>query len=376
MQSNKGALKDIKVIDASRVLAGPFAAQILGDHGADVIKIESPDGDECRGFGPPFVQSYSAYFNAVNRNKDSVILDLNESEDREIFFEMIETADVLIENFKLSTLERWGIEDIQWFTQLNPRLIHCRITGFGDDGPYGGLPGYDAMVQAMAGLISINGDDEGNSFRLGVPVVDLTTGMNTAMAALLALQARHNTQRGQLADISLYDSAVAMAHPFLTNYLHSNKVPRPIGNQHSNIVPYNTYKTQTVPLFVAIGNDRLFSRLCNRLGIAHISNEQRFATNSARVKNRVELEPILCEAFLQFDGNNLSEELLKDGIPAAPILDIKDVAHSQHASHREMVVNKSFYTGPGIPIKLTETPGSIRKPAPELGNRSCRYYKE
>src|SRR5699024_7455867 len=249
-----------------------------------------------------------AYIKAVNRNKDSVILDLNESEDREIFFEMIETADVLIENFKLSTLERWGIKDIQWFTQLNPRLIHCRITGFGDDGPYGGLPGYDAMVQAMAGLISINGDDKGNTFRLGVPVVDLTTGMNTAMAALLALQARHNTQRGQLADISLYDSAVAMAHPFLTNYLHSNQVPRPIGNQHSNIVPYNTYKTQTVPLFVAIGNDRLFSRLCNRLGIAHISNEQRFATNSARVKNRVELEPILCEAFLRSEERRVGIE--------------------------------------------------------------------
>lgn len=213
-QTNIGALDGLKVIDAARVLAGPFAGQILGDHGAEIVKIESPEGDECRGFGPPFVNGSSAYFNAVNRNKRSVVLDLGEQNDREQFFKMLETADVLIENFKLSTLQKWQIPDAKWFTEKYPRLIHCRITGFGDDGPYGGLPGYDAAVQAMAGLLSINGDLDGDPVRVGVPVVDLTTGMNAAMAALLALQARNRTGRGQLADISLYDSAVSMAHPF------------------------------------------------------------------------------------------------------------------------------------------------------------------
>src|SRR5690606_39049783 len=201
-------LAGLRVVDASRVLAGPFAGQILGDHGAEVVKVEGPEGDECRGFGPPFVNSSSAYFNAVNRNKRSMVLDLGTEQDRERLFELLENADVLLENFKLSTLQSWGIPDAMWFTKRFPRLIHCRITGFGDEGPYGGLPGYDAAVQAMAGVLSINGEMGGTPVRLGVPIVDLTTGMNAAMAVLLALQARSRTGRGQMADVSLYDSAV------------------------------------------------------------------------------------------------------------------------------------------------------------------------
>ena len=369
-QHATGALAGLKVIDAARVLAGPFAGQILGDHGADVIKIESPEGDECRGFGPPFVNGSSAYFNAVNRNKRGIVLDLGQAAEREKFFSLLETADVLIENFKLSTLQAWGIPDAQWFVDKYPRLIHCRITGFGDEGPYGQLPGYDAAVQAMAGLLSINGDLEDEPVRIGVPVVDLTTGMNAAMAVLLALQARHRTGKGQMADVSLYDSAVSVAHPFLTNYLHSGKIPGPSGNRHANIVPYNVYKTRTTPLFIAVANDRLFAKLCTHLNVPGLAQDPRFATNRARVDHRDALEIELCAAFAKVDGEQFGPVLLADGVPAAPILNIQAVADSEHARFRNMVVRKPDYTGPGIPIKLTATPGSIRLPPPGLDNSS------
>ena len=363
-----GALHGIKVVDAARVLAGPFAGQILGDHGADVVKIEGPEGDECRGFGPPFVNGSSAYFNAVNRNKRSMVLDLGVEEQREQLFAMLDDADVFIENFKLSTLKAWGIPDANWFTQRFPRLIHCRITGFGDSGPYGGLPGYDAAVQAMTGLISINGEAGGEPVRLGVPVVDLTTGMNAAMAVLLALHARGRTGRGQLADVSLYDSAVSVAHPFLTNYLHSGKVPAPTGNQHANIVPYNVYQTSTTPLFVAVANDRLFTKLCRQLGVPQLALDARFASNRARVENRAALEVLLSHAFMQVDGAQIGPLLLAEGVPAAPIFDIKAVAESEHAKARGMVVRRDDYIGPGIPIKLSDTPASIRRIPPPLGD--------
>lgn len=363
-----GALHGIKVVDASRVLAGPFAAQILGDHGADVVKIEAPEGDECRGFGPPFVNGHSAYFNAVNRNKRSLVLDLTKAEERERLFEMLKEADVLIENFKLSTLKAWGIPSASWFTEQNPQLIHCRITGFGDYGPYGGLPGYDAAVQAMTGLLSINGEFGGEPVRMGVPVVDLTTGMNAAMSALLALQARHRTGKGQIADIALYDSAVSVAHPFLTNFLHSGKVPGPTGNQHVNIVPYNVYQTKTRPLFIAVANDRLFAKLCAKLGVPHLPKEERFSTNRARVVNREALEVELSKAFLAVDGEQIGPVLLEEGVPAAPLLDIQAVAESEHAKARQMVVRRDDYVGPGNPIKLSDTPATIRRPPPTLGD--------
>ncbi len=373
-QHAAGALAGLKVIDAARVLAGPFAGQILGDHGADVIKIESPEGDECRGFGPPFVNGSSAYFNAVNRNKRGLVLDLGQAAEREKLFSLLETADVLIENFKLSTLQSWGIPDAKWFVDKYPRLVHCRITGFGDEGPYGRLPGYDAAVQAMAGLLSINGDLGDEPVRIGVPVVDLTTGMNAAMAVLLALQARHRTGKGQMADVSLYDSAVSVAHPFLTNYLHSGKIPGPSGNQHANIVPYNVYKTNTTPLFIAVANDRLFAKLCMHLNVPQLAQDTRFATNRARVDHREALEIELCDAFVKVDGAQLGPVLLADGVPAAPILNIEAVADSEHARFRNMVVRKPDYTGPGIPIKLTATPGSIRLPPPVLDNSTLKSH--
>ncbi|WP_439687066.1 Carnitine dehydratase [Cupriavidus oxalaticus] len=367
-ESVRGALAGLRVLDASRVLAGPFCGQVLGDHGADVIKIEAPEGDECRGFGPPFVEGASAYFRAVNRNKRSMVLDMNVEADRAIFWQLLETADVLIENFKASTLKAWGIDDPSSIRERFPRLIHCRITGFGDDGPLGKLPGYDAAVQAMTGLISINGEPGGNPVRLGVPVVDLTTGMNAAMAVLLALNARNQTGRGQLADVSLYDSAVSVAHPFMTNFLASGVTPKPTGNSHPNIVPYDVFQTATCPLFVAVANDRLFGKLCRALGAEHLPDDERFATNRQRVANREALTAELSKAFAAVDGESFGKELLAHNVPAAPILSIAEVAEAPHTLHRQMVVRQDDYIGPGIPIKLSGTPASIRNGPPALGS--------
>lgn len=373
MHSNDagGALAGLRVIDASRVLAGPFCGQMLGDHGADVIKIESPEGDECRGFGPPFVDGSSAYFRAVNRNKRSMVLDLNSEAGRETFWQLLETADVLIENFKASTLRAWGVAEPAAITERFPRLVHCRITGFGDDGPLGELPGYDAAVQSMAGLLSINGEAGGEPLRLGVPVVDLTTGMNAAIAVLLALQARHRTGRGQMADVCLYDSAVSVAHPFMANYLASGNTPRPSGNGHPNIVPYNVYQTRTCPLFIAVANDRLFAKLCAQLGLAAMAQDERYKSNGQRVVNREAVDAALAQAFAQVDGEAFGKQLLAQNVPAAPILDMAAVAAAAHTEHRQMVVRRDDYHGPGIPIKLSGTSAAIRRGPPRLGEMNA-----
>ncbi|MGE5200728.1 MAG: CaiB/BaiF CoA transferase family protein, partial [Acidobacteriota bacterium] len=212
--TNTGALAGIRVIDLTRVLGGPYCTQMLGDHGAEVIKVEPPQGDETRGWGPPFQGDAASYFIGVNRNKRGVALDLSRPEGRTVLFRLLESADVLIENFKTGTLERWGMGYEAVLKQRFPRLIHCRVSGFGADGPFGGYPGYDAVVQGMAGLMSLNGEPEGAPVRVGVPVVDLATGMNASIAILLALQERQRSGRGQFVEVTLFDSAVALLHPY------------------------------------------------------------------------------------------------------------------------------------------------------------------
>ena len=361
-----GALEGLRVIDASRVLAGPFAAQILADHGADVVKVEGPEGDECRGFGPPFVEGSAAYFNAVNRNKRAITLDMGSEAGREVFWTLLESADVLIENFKASTLRAWGIESPLEITRRLPRLVHCRITGFGDDGPLGELPGYDAVVQALSGLMSINGEPGRLPVRLGSPIVDMCTGMNAALAALLALHERNGSGRGQMADVALYDSGVSMAHPYLANFLASKVPPRPVGNGHPNIVPYDLFETAGAPIFVAVANNRQFRLLAQLLGAPGLADDARYASNGLRVENRAALEVELKRLFGQVRGEAFGEELLRKGVPAAAILDVGTVAKAPHTLHRQMVMDEEGYSGPGIPVKLAHTPGALRRRPPRL----------
>ncbi|MBB1595849.1 CaiB/BaiF CoA-transferase family protein [Achromobacter sp. UMC46] len=373
---NGSSLDGLRVIDASRVLAGPYCGQMLGDHGADVVKIEPPSGDETRTFGPPVNAGGAAYFQALNRNKRGVVLDLNREDAREVFWRMLETADVLIENFKASTLASWGIADPAMLCERFPRLIHCRITGFGDDGPLGGQPGYDAAVQAACGLMSVNGTADGPPLRLGVPMVDLTTGMQAAIAVLAALAERARSGRGQLCDVALHDCALSIAHPHLANYLWTGKTPGRSGNGHPNIAPYDAFETATVPVYVAVGNERQFATLCAKLGAPALAQDPKFLRNVDRIAHRAELRKALEQLLADRDGREVSETLMAAGVPVAPILDVAQAIATPHAAHRQMALTRGDYRGPGFPVKLSRTPAALRTLPPMPGEHSEDVLRE
>jgi len=371
-----GALAGIKVIDLTRVLGGPYCTQMLADHGAEVIKIEPPQGDETRTWGPPFQGDAASYFIGVNRNKRGVALDLTRTEGREAVLRLLEGADVLVENFKTGTLERWGMGYEAVLKQRFPRLVHCRVSGFGADGPLGGYPGYDAVVQAMAGLMSLNGEPEGAPVRVGVPVVDLATGMNATIAILLALQERQRSGRGQFVEVTLYDSAVALLHPYSANWFLSQKAPQRTGNQHPNVSPYDQYRTKTKRIFVAVGNDRQFQRFCAEIGRPELVSDPRFRTNADRVTNRAALRDELEAGLASIDGEQLAMTLLDKGVPCGPVLDVPDVLNHPHTRHRGMVVERGGYRGTGNPVKLSRTPASLRSTPPAFGSATREVLAE
>ena len=362
-----GALDGIRVIDLSRVLGGPYCTQILGDHGAEVIKIEPPQGDETRGWGPPFRDGDASYFIGVNRNKRAMALDLAQAPARAVLLHLLEDADVLVENFKTGTLERWDLGYEAVLAKRFPKLIHCRVSGFGADGPYGGKVGYDAVVQAMAGLMSVNGEQERGPVRLGVPAVDLATGLNAAIGILLALVERGKSGSGQFVEATLYDSAVALLHPQLANFLMSGRTPGRTGNAHPNIAPYDCFATATVPIFLGIGNDRQFARFCERIEAPALALDPRFLTNGERSRNREALAAAIGAKLAPLDGRMLAATLLDEGVPCGPVLDVAEVAAHPHTRHREMLIDREDYRGFGVPVKLDRTPGAVRSSPRRFG---------
>jgi crotonobetainyl-CoA:carnitine CoA-transferase CaiB-like acyl-CoA transferase len=360
-----GALSGVRVIDLSRVLGGPYCTQILGDHGADVIKIEPPAGDETRTWGPPFADGVAPYFIGINRNKRGAVLDLSSEDGQRALFSFLDGADVLVENFKTGTLEKWGLGGAA-LRERFPRLIHCRISGFGADGPLGGMPGYDAAIQAMSGLMSVNGEAGGEPTRIGIPVVDLVTGLNAAIGVLLALQERERSGRGQFVEASLFDCALSVLHPHFANYFISGKKPQRYGNAHPNVVPYETFETRTNPLFLAVGNNGQFRKLCDHIGCPELALDPRFAENSGRVENRRALKALLEEKLARLDGTTLADSLLKAGVPCAPVLSLPEAAAHPQTAHREMIVEMDGYRGVASPIKLSRTPASYRLPPPKV----------
>lgn len=375
MNSRTGSLADIKVIDASRVLGGPYAGQILGDHGADVIKIEPPAGDETRGWGPPFLDGAASYFLGLNRNKRGMALDLTQEAGRELLLHLLETADVFIENFKTGTLERWGLgrEELE---RRFPRLVHCRVSGFGADGPLGGLPGYDAAIQASAGIMSVNGELGGEPLRVGLPVVDMVTGLNAVIGILMALQERVSSGKGQFVETTLYDCGVSLLHPHLPNYYLSGKVAGRSGNAHPNITPYDVFATRDAPLFLAVGNDRQFATLCKIIGRPELAQDARYATNKDRNINRDALKADLEAAMTGFDGGPLAERLVKSGVPCGAVRNIDEVMADPHTHHRGMVVDIGAYRGTGSPIKLSRTPATYRMAPPRFGEHTAAILDE
>ncbi|WP_051362960.1 CaiB/BaiF CoA transferase family protein [Amycolatopsis thermoflava] len=355
------SLVGLRVLDLSRVLAGPLCCQLLGDHGADVIKVEPPDGDDTRRWGPPFVaDDMSAYFNAINRNKRNICLDLRTSQGHQVLERLLENTDVVVENFKAGTLARWGFSD-ERMLERHPRLIVCRITGFGADGPMGGMPGYDAITQAYGGLMSINGESEGPALRVGVPVVDMVTGIYAFSGILLALNARQRTGRGQVVDCTLVDTAVSLLHPHSASTLADGRVPVRTGSAHPTVAPYDTFEASDGAVFIGIGNDRQFRILVDRLGMPGLADDPRFRTNADRLGNLKVLSELLSEKIAPLTKNDLAQDLIARGVPASAIRDIREVLDDPHVRHREMVVERGDYRGIGFPIKLTDTPASVRE---------------
>lgn len=375
-QSSDGALKGKLVIDLSRVLGGPYCTQMLGDHGAEIIKIEPPRGDETRDWGPPFHDEDSAYYIGVNRNKRSMGLDLSKPAGQSVLLRLLEKADVLIENYKPGTMEKWGLGFETVLSEKFPRLIHCRVSGFGSDGPWGGFPGYDAIIQAMAGWFSVNGEAGSNPTRLGLAMVDMGTGLYSAVAILMALAEREKSQQGQYLDMTLYDCAVSLMHPHIPNYMYSGKVPEATGNAHPNISPYDTFRTKTVDIFIGAGNDRAYAKMCVELEREELITDSRFLKNIDRVTNRDELKAEIESSLVKIDGNDIAGRLATAGLAAGAIYNTAQVVDNAHTKHREMVIEDDWYKMTGTPIKFSRTPGSVRHKPPKFGQHTREILHE
>jgi crotonobetainyl-CoA:carnitine CoA-transferase CaiB-like acyl-CoA transferase len=367
MSESAGALSGIKVIDLSRVLGGPFCTQILADHGADVIKVEPPQGDETRGWGPPFQDGTASYFLGINRNKRGIALDLAKAEGREVLFRLLERADVMIENFKTGTLERWGMGYDEVLKERFPRLIHSRISGFGADGPLGGFAGYDACVQAQSGLMSLNGEKGGEALRIGLPVVDLSTGFNAAIGILMALNERQRSGRGQFIETTLYESGLMLSHPYATNWFLTGKAPTRLGNAHPNLAPYDQFPTMTKPIYVGCGNNRQFQRLCAEIGRPELAQDRRFKDNADRVTNRSDLRAELEGILASHDGEAVCARLLERGVPCGVVESIPDVLTHPHTVARGSIVEQDEYRGIANAIRMSRSPATLRRKPPRFG---------
>ncbi|MBH67952.1 MAG: carnitine dehydratase [Rhodospirillaceae bacterium] len=376
-ETTEGSLSGIKIVDCTRVLGGPYCTQMLGDHGAEIIKIEPPQGDEVRDWGPPFNGDDAAYFIGVNRNKRSIGLDLSAEEGKKVLLKLLEEADVIIENYKTGSMERWGLGYEEILSKKFPRLIHCRISGFGADGPYGGFPGYDGIIQAMVGHFSVNGAIETGPTRLGLAMVDIGTGLYAGNAILMALFERERSGVGQYLDMTLYDCGLSLMHPHVPNYFVSGgMVPGLTGNPHPNIAPYDLFDTKTCKIFIAGGNDRAWRRLCEEVGRPELGEDPRFLTNGDRQKNKEALKEELEGIFAEVNGEEFCEKLLAAGLPVGPIRNTEEVMNHEHTKHRNMIVEKDWYKNWGIPIKFSRTPGSIKRLPPKFGEHGREILKE
>jgi len=372
-------LNGIRVLDLSRVLAGPYCTMVLGDLGADVIKVESPQGDETRSWGPPFAEGESAYYLCVNRNKRSIVVDFKTAEGRDILGRLIQQSDVLVENFRPGSLTRFSL-DFESASALNPNLVYCSITGFGQTGPLREKPGYDFMIQAMGGLMSFTGEPDGEPMKVGVAVADLFAGQNAVIAILAALQARARSGKGQHLDISLFDSQLGMLANVASNYLVSGNLPKRYGNAHANIVPYQSFQAGDGWFVIAVGNDVQFTSLCNFIGRPEWSCDPRFEKNSARVQNRDELISLLKPVFVTKTVNEWLS-LIGDTFPCGPINNFEQVFAMPQVDAREMLVQMEHPTIGGLslvgsPLKFSDTPVEYKLPPPRLGEHTEEILKE
>lgn len=366
------ALHGITVLDLTRVLSGPYCSMMLGDMGARVIKVEQPGkGDDTRGWGPPFIEGESAYFLSINRNKESITLDFKRPEGRAVLERLLATADVVVENFRPGALARLGL-DYASLAATHPRLIYCSVSGFGQTGPRRSEAGYDAVMQAEGGLMSITGSADGTPYRLGVAIADVVTGMFAAQGITLALLARERTGRGQLVDIAMLDSVVALLSYQAGIYFATEKVPPRLGNRHPTIVPYETFSASDGEFVIAVGNDEQWRRFCDASGFAP---DEQFATNRLRVVNYAELKPRLDRTLANRTRSEWIALLKAAGVPCGSVRDLREVFDDPQVAARSMVAEIEHATAGllkvlGTPLKLSDTPGAIRLPPPALGQHT------
>lgn len=373
------ALEGLKVIDLTRVLAGPYATMLLADFGAEIIKIEVPKtGDDSRAFGP-YVNGESAYFMSINRNKKSITLNLKTEEGKDILKKLVSQADVLVENFRPGTMEKLGLGyDI--LKEINPKLIYAASSGYGHTGPYSQKPAYDAVVQAMGGIMSITGQVGGKPTRVGTSIGDIAAGLFTAIGVLTALNYRNETGLGQKVDVAMLDCQVAMLENAIARYTSTGDVPKPGGNKHPSIVPFESFGTNDGDIMVAAGNDNLFQKLCAALNLEDVANDPRFASNPLRNENYEALKAILDKAFAEKSIDEWRAILDEAGVPNSPINTIDRVVEHPQVIARDMVQTvKHKVAGdvkmPGVAVKLSETPGMIETAAPLLGEHNEEILK-
>ncbi len=372
MNNTTAPLNGIKVVELARILAGPWAGQTLSDLGAEVIKVESPEGDDTRQWGPPYIdnkgETSAAYFHGCNRGKSSVVCDLKNPGHLAKLNNIISEADVLIENFKVGGLEKYAL-DYKSLQVANPQLIYCSITGFGQDGPYAKRAGYDFMIQGMSGIMDLTGEPEGQPQKMGVAFADIFTGLYSVIAIQSALLQRQTSGLGQHIDMALFDCMTGVLANQSMNYLASGKAPSRMGNQHPNIAPYQTFEVSDGHLIIAVGNDKQFVRLCEVLGEQALSQDPRFVSNSLRIENRLALDNALAPLVAKWSRDNLLQALEKAVVPAGPINTVEDVFNDPQFIAREMQIDSQGVPGVRTPIKFSANSLSIDKPSPTLGER-------
>ena len=380
-QTQKGALSGFKVLDLSRVLAGPWCGMLLGDMGAEVVKVESPkSGDDTRAWGPPFLEGESSYYLGCNRNKRGITIDFSQPEGKELLATLIPHFDVVLENFKNGTLEKWGF-DSAWFETHAPRVVRCSITGYGTQGPLSQLPGYDFILQAESGLMSICGEQNGDPSKYGVAIVDLATGMMAANVIQGALLARYRTGKGQHVEVALYDTSIALLANVGSSHLATGKDARRFGNGHPTIVPYTTFQAADKLIALAVGNDSQFAKLAEILGHPEWVSNEKYRTNTARITHREEVDGMVAVELKKMHSQELIPLLRQHGIPIGPVNSVAEALAAEHTLARQMIVSHEHPTigdlkTLGTPLKMHQTPTAVRYPPPRLGEHTQEVLAE
>ncbi len=379
--TGQGPLTNITVLDLTRVLSGPYCTMMLSDMGARVIKVEQPGrGDETRAWGPPFQNGESTYFLSTNRNKESVTINFKHPDGYRLLEALIERSDVIVENFRPGTLDRLNLGYTHLANRF-PRLIYCSISGYGQTGPKRSQPGYDAVTQAEGGLMSITGPEDGPPYRLGVAISDIVSGMFAAYGIVTSLLSRGQTGHGQLVDISMLDSVAALLTYQAGIYFGTGKTPRRMGNRHPSIVPYQSFETADADIVIAVGNDTLWRRFCDVLKLSDIADNPRFAINQARVVNHTDLCTILTETLKKRPRQAWLDELAQVGVPCGAVRNLEQVLTDPQLIEREMIALLDHPVAGalnvlGVPVKLSQSPGSVRTPPPLLGEHTTRVLAE